>query len=210
MRPWVISHNAGLEGGLAGSIESFTDTLESGCEAVEFDVRRRADGALVVQHDPLADGDDPPLLETVLELLSRRLICNFELKEDGYVEEVLAVAERHLPPELILVSSAIDGAVRAASPRATTGVVVGRKRDPIPSLEEVAARVRDTGARYLCTHHQLIAHGVLDWAAELGTPPLIWTVNDDAMLRELLSDDRVAGVFTDYPRRAVALRGTGR
>ena len=52
----------------------------------------------------------------------------------------------------------------------------------------------------------MVEHGVLDWAAELGTPPLVWTVNDDAMLRALLADDRVGGVFTDYPRRAVAIR----
>ena len=208
MRPWVISHNAGLEAGPAGSIESFTDTLASGCEAVEFDIRRRPDGVLVVSHDPVFDVAPP--LEQVLELLGQRLVCNLELKEDGYVEEVIAVARRHLPPELILVSSAIDEAVRQASEHVTAGLVIGRKRDPTPTYEETARRVEACGATYLCTHFSVIEHGVLDWAAELGTAPLVWTVNDDEMLRELLGDDRVGGVFTDYPRKAVAIRGTPR
>lgn len=203
MKPWVISHNAGLEGGAAGSMESFADTLESGCEAVEFDVRRRGDGALVVQHDPLKPGDDPPLLEEVLRVLGHRLVCNLELKEDGYVDEVLALARHHLPDELIIVSSAIDAAVRAASPHVTTGVVIGRRRDPTPTRDESERRLAHTGATYLCSHFSVIPHGVLDW----GAPVLVWTVNDDAMLRELLADERVGGVFTDYPRRAVALRG---
>ena len=206
----MISHNAGLEGGLAGSIESFTDTLESGCEAVEFDIRRLPDGALVVQHDPVEADDRPPLLEDVLALLGRRLICNLELKEHGYVEEVLAIAGEQLSAEQLIVSSALDDAVRAASAHVTTGVVIGRRRDPIPTRDEVARRVEDTGASYLCTHHQLIARGVLDWAADLGRPALVWTVNEDEMLGELLADERVAGVFTDYPRRAVAIRDTAR
>ena len=203
MKPWVISHNAGLEGGLAGSIESFTDTLESGCEAVEFDIRRRPDGVLVVTHDPVFD--TAPRLEDVLTLLGTRLICNLELKEDGYVAEVLEMAERHLPHEQIIVSSAIDSAVAAASSHVTTGLVIGRKRDPTPTYEETARRLEHTGATYLCSHFSVIPHGVLEWGPP--TPPvLVWTVNDDEMLKELLSDDRVGGVFTDYPRRAVALR----
>ena len=202
--PWVISHNAGLEGGLAGSIESFTDTLASGCEAVEFDIRRRPDGVLVVTHDPVFD--TAPRLEDVLTLLGTRLVCNLELKEDGYVPEVLEIAERHLPHEQIVVSSAIDSAVAAASTHVTTGLVIGRKRDPTPTYEETARRVEASGASYLCTHFSVIEHGVLEWAARLGTPPLVWTVNEDDMLRDLLHDDRVGGVFTDYPRRAVALR----
>ena len=204
----VISHNAGLEGGAAGSLESFADTLESGCEAVEFDIHRRPDGALVVTHDPVFD--TAPLLEDVLTLLGTRLVCNLELKEDGYVEDVIEMAQRHLPPELVIVSSAIDSAVRTASAHVTSGLVIGRKRDPTPTYEETARRVEAAGASYLCTHHSVIEHGVLDWAAELGTPPLVWTVNDEAMLRDLLHDDRVGGVFTDYPRRAVALRDTPR
>ena len=204
----MISHNAGLEAGAAGSIESFTDTLASGCEAVEFDIRRRPDGVLVVTHDPVFD--TAPLLEDVLTLLGRRLVCNLELKEDGYVEEVIALAQRHLPAELILVSSAIDGAVRQASEHVTAGLVIGRKRDPTPTYEETARRIEACGAKYLCTHFSVIPHGVLDWAQRLGTSPLVWTVSEDGMLRDLLADDAVGGVFTDYPRKAVALRDRAR
>lgn len=207
MRPWVIAHNAGLEAGAAGSIESFTDALESGCEAVEFDIRRRPDGALVVQHDPVTEQDDPPLLEAVLDLLGTRLLCNLELKEDGYVADILAMAQPRLPADKKIVSSAIDAAVRAASAHVATGLVIGRKRDPTPTYEETARRVEACGAEYLCAHFSVIEHGLFDWAERLGTPALIWTVNDDEMLRALLRDDRVGGVFTDYPRRAVSLRG---
>lgn len=201
----VISHNAGLERAAAGSIEAFADTLESGCDAVEFDIRRAPHGTLVVSHDPVGPEDDPPRLEDVLTLLGHRLRCNLELKEAGYVEDVLAIAHRHLPPELILISSALDEVV-AAVDGLDKGLVIGRRRDPVPTPEEIARRVRATGAGYLCTSQMLLPHGVLDTARELGTPPLVWTVNEEDALRELLDDERVAGVFTDYPRRAIALR----
>lgn len=206
MKPLVIAHNGGLEGGAAGSVESFADTLESGCDAVEFDVRRRRDGVLVVQHDPLADGDDPPRLDDVLTLFGRRLLCNLEVKEAGFVEEVVATAKRHLPPELLLVTSAVDAVVaaaRVADPDLLTGLVVGRKRDPPPARDELAARIEATGAGLLVAHYE---RAPLDVAAGLGVPVYTWTVNDEAALRALLADERCDGVITDYPRRAVALR----
>lgn len=213
MEPWVIAHNGGLERGAAGSMESFRDTLETGCDGVEFDIHRGRDGALVVSHDPVGDGDDPPLLEDVLGVLGRSLLCNLELKEDGYVEDVVAAARRHLPPERLLLTSAIDAVVaaaRALDADLMTGLVIGRLRDPVPTAAEIAERAEATGAGYLCVRRTLLEHGALDVARALGTPPLVWTVNEEDELRELLADDRVAGVITDYPRRALALRGRRR
>lgn len=161
----------------------------------------------------MADGDDPPLLEDVLVLLGTRLTCNLELKEEGYVEQVLEAARRHLPPELLLVTSAADAVVaaaRALDPRLLTGLVVGRKRDPAPTAAELAGRVQATGADYLVAHHVRAPIDVVEAAQLEGVRTLVWTVNEEEALRELLADDRVAGVITDYPRRAVALRDTRR
>jgi glycerophosphoryl diester phosphodiesterase len=213
MRSQVIAHNGGMEGGPAGSIASFADTLHSGCDGVEFDIHRLRDGTLVVSHDPPGPGDQPPALETVLELLGPSMLCNLELKEDGYVKEVLVAARRHLPPERLLVTSAIDAVVATArelDAGLRTGLVIGRLRDPRPTDAEIARRATATGAGYLCVRHSLIEHGVLDTARVLGCPPLVWTVNETGMLRELLADERVGAVITDYPRRAVALRGRRR
>ena len=43
-------------------------------------------------------------------------------------------------------------------------------------------------------------------AAAVGYLALVWTVNGDADLARLLADERVAGVITDLPGRAVELR----
>ena len=206
MRPLVIAHNAGLERAGAGTLEAFADTLESGCDAVEFDVRRLPDGTLVVSHDPVAAAGEAPSLDAVLDLLGHRLLCNLELKEDGYVEQVLEAAARRLPPELLLVTSAIDTVVataRSLDAKLAAGLVVGRKRDPPPTRDEIAARLRETGADHLIAHHE---RAPLDVAAGHGVRVYAWTVNDEDDLRGVLADERWDGVITDYPRRAVALR----
>ena len=74
---------------------------------IEFDVRRTRDGELISFHDgeiagvgvPVATltrseieslaGVLPPLLEEVLELALGRIALDVELKEDGYVDELV-------------------------------------------------------------------------------------------------------------------------
>ena len=223
-RPWIIAHNGGLETSAAGSLGSFAAAVSSGCDGIELDVRRLGDGTLVVAHDAtvrdvrLSDLDvgalrrlegRPPLLEEVLELFGDSQVCNLELKESGYVEEVLALAKGFVREELLLLSSFSDTivtAIRQLSSGVRTGLVVSRSGDPVPSRRDLGARVGATGVDFVCVRASLIAHGVLEHAVALSVPALVWTVNDAAQLAELLSDERVTGVFTDFPVRALEVR----
>jgi glycerophosphoryl diester phosphodiesterase len=67
-------------------------------------------------------------------------------------------------------------------------------------------RARRCQADFLAPHFALARLGVLGRAAQANLPVFVWTVNDDAALRQLIADERVAAIITDVPDRALAIR----
>ena len=73
----------------------------------------------------------PPLLAEVLELAEGRVRIDVELKEDGYVERVLAlVGERFTAPEVIVTSflDPVIARVKQIEPAIGTGLLLGVDR----------------------------------------------------------------------------------
>jgi glycerophosphoryl diester phosphodiesterase len=116
---------------------SFRQALDAGAAGIELDVRRCADGTIVVIHDATIDrttngagrvsglsyaqlsrfdaghGDSIPRLADVLDEFGPRGITNIELKESGMAAEIARmVSERKLDDRVILC--AFDGPDNAA------------------------------------------------------------------------------------------------
>ncbi len=230
--PLVIAHRGASAHVAGNSLEAFERAIAQGADLIEFDVRRTRDDELIVFHDARAGGlpvgaltrQDiarrrrgrlPPRLGEVLDLAAGRIRLDVELKEDGYVEQVLRLVRRRVDAPDVLVTSFLDpvlAQVKALDAEIATGLLLGLER-PASGLRGrgselgAVARAAACGADYLAPHHALARLGVLARAASAGVPVLVWTVNRVEPLRELLADERVAGVITNFPGRAVALRG---
>jgi glycerophosphoryl diester phosphodiesterase len=219
--PLIVAHRGAWGGAAQNSLEAFEQAISLGCDAVELDVRRTIDGRVVVVHQAhvggrpvgrlahrelqarMKDGQAPPL-EQALELAAGRIAVDVELKEDGYVEEVMAIVAQRMAPDQYVVTSFLDSVlstVKRAAPGTRTGLLL-RPRHRLPDLER---RIRDTAVDFLAPHASLARAGLLAWAAERGLSSWVWTVNDVRPLRALLADQRVAAIITDRPQRALAL-----
>src|SRR5438045_594778 len=55
-RPLVLGHRGASAAARENTLAAFTRAREMGADGVELDVRRTADGVLVVHHDPDAEG----------------------------------------------------------------------------------------------------------------------------------------------------------
>jgi len=160
-----------------------------------------------------AAGVRPPLLTEALRACAGRIRLDVELKEDGYVQDVMAVLRAGFDPAQMIITSFLPSVVAQAKdafPEVKTGLLVGDGG----SLADVAARLRElypvdvarrVRADYLAPHYRLAPLGVLRRAAAAGLPCLLWTVNSPVLIRRYAADPRVAAIITDVAAQAVSI-----
>jgi glycerophosphoryl diester phosphodiesterase len=150
----------------------------------------------------MAPGQAPELGD-VLAALAGRIRIDLELKEDGYVPEVMATVARHLTPDQYVVTSFLESVlpqVRFAVPEATTGLLLTSR----PRARALQREVRRSGVSFVAPHVAAARAGLLAWAARHELPAWVWTVNDPRTDRQLLADPRVGAVITDRCADSVA------
>ncbi|KUN61224.1 glycerophosphodiester phosphodiesterase [Streptomyces canus] len=236
-RPAVSAHRGGSERAGAATWEAYEDAIRSGAEYVEFDIRRTADGVFVVHHDPRVGHTGPllseithaelsersgrrvPVVDEVMSLIAGKLVGHLDLKESGYERELIDRAVALLGVDGFVATTLEDRSVAAiarAFPRVRTALSLGRDRKEIARtrlagtrLSELLPmrRVRACGASGVAVHQRLARASVLRQAARHDLFTMVWTVNDDTLMRAFLGHPRVDVLITDRPRRAVALRG---
>ena len=230
----VIGHRGSSIDAMENTLEAFQLAAEQGADGVELDVRRTADGNLVVHHNGyLFDGraivditlaelkvavPHVPTFEEAMEVC-RGLIVNVEIKnwiaeQDFDSEERVAQAtadwlDTHGWEDQVIVSSfnprTID-TVKAGWPGLATAQLLGRGVDPRLSLAEVAER----GHQGVNPNYEsLLALEPLIGAAGSHNLWLIpWTVDEPEVIQSLASSG-TTGVFTNDPAAALNVLSRG-
>ena len=193
---WSIAHR-GASAELPGNTPpAFERAIELGADFVEFDVHAAADGSLVVCHDPPVGGE--PSLEEVVDQCSGRIGLMCELKTPWRYRrhDVVARTVRLLPEDAVVVCFE-PGALRRVRGLRTLqhvgfGVSIRRAARYAWAIGFSDRRVRPRG---------------LALARSLGLRTTVYTVNEQARMRELVALG-VDGIFTDRPELLRAsLRG---
>lgn len=232
-RPLIIAHRGASHGALDNSLDAFAKAIDLGADLIEFDVRRTRDDQLICFHDATihrraihtltrrevgdASGHEPPLLDDVLDLTKNRIGLNIEIKQDGYVDRVMASVVARFDADKVVITSFLDGVVRQAKqlqPGTRAGLLVGRGM-PQPYVRTplaerfLVSRARACAADLVAMHFTLAPLGVLARTHGAGLDAYVWTVNGDDRIRHFLADSRVTALITDRPARALELRGGG-
>jgi glycerophosphoryl diester phosphodiesterase len=216
----LIAHRGSHADVSENTLAAFEAAAERGADMIEFDVRRTADGALAIFHDPevartalgkltlaelrTASGVAVPVLEEVLAWAQDAHIgVDVELKEDGYVDAVAPLLENFDGP--LMVTSFLDpvlAQLARSAPEVTRGLLL--------SLTTMGAvrRVRQCHAQAAVIEMKLLGDGrVLDGLAEADLGAYLWDFLPERHER-WLADGRVAGFITDdvpASRAALAL-----
>jgi glycerophosphoryl diester phosphodiesterase len=142
--PLVGAHRGASALETENTIAAFTRAIEIGAEMIEFDVRRTADGQLIVFHDEdvrgrpirtmtltdLLDLSDDVAIPTLAETLAAtrgRIQLDVELKEPGYEDEVVGDVRDRFGLEDAAFSSFSVSAVAAIAqrhPDARVGLII--------------------------------------------------------------------------------------
>ncbi len=232
----IFGHRGAAAHARENSRAAFELAAAQGADGVELDVRRTADGELVVQHDSTVEGLGPIIEHTAAELrghipdlltfagameASRGLIANIEIKnfttdpdfdpDDTVAAEVVSWVHENGWDDRVIISSfnhATVDRVRHLSGSVATGQLILSGADAAEQL--LAAHVRGHQALHphisALTDTNEYAKELVAVAAGLGMWILTWPVDDPATIRAL-RDAGVTGVITNDPAGAVAAIG---
>lgn len=204
-RPWIVAHRGASLVRRENTVEAFLEAARLGADAVEMDVRRTADGGLVVHHDHTIPGCDRPIVAMtrsevaimaphVPDLIDALAACegmwvDLEIKNSPFEPD-------HDPDDLVLagVLPLADGGVlitsfnpvtveRAAAAGGCTGWLLPRGVDPLDAL------TRWPGHEFLlpsvAAMGGVTASAVVESATAAGVEVGVWTVDDPDEIRRL-------------------------
>jgi glycerophosphoryl diester phosphodiesterase len=196
-RPLVIAHRGASAELPENTLPAFERAIELGAEFVEFDVRARPDGELVVTHERPRRGDVLPTLAEVLELCRGRIGVMVELKtpyryrRHRIVERTLALLDEDAV--VVCFEPGAIARVRALRPGLRTVQHVA-----FVPLRVAASR----GCWAVGFDDRRATPRAIRSAQRLGLATTVYTVNEEARLLELARAG-VTGVFTDVPGEAL-------
>lgn len=229
----VSAHRCGAGDDPQGenSLHALEHSVALGVDFVEFDVRRRADGHLIVAHDRPDDGVQVLAYDDLLARLSDRAGAHIDLKFGSPPElyerlgacwevEVVKRALKQLPADRVVATTGRVPAARALRDWAdaegldlAVGLSIGSSlrglgvRDAVASLRRQLAPERrfvQSRADVVCANHGLALLRLRRFARAHGLRLMVWTVDHPALLRWWTRPGSAWIVVTDHP--ALALR----
>jgi glycerophosphoryl diester phosphodiesterase len=174
----VIAHRGASREAPQNTPAAFEAAIALGADAVELDVRRTADGELVVHHNASRRGvplsmltypalvrlsrHEPPLFDAVVDLCANRIDLDVEIKEPGYEAEVLEVASRRFPRDRLLYTSfeeSVISTIKRLDPDARCGLLLGpgRLRSRAQRYETLPFELAERCGADLLAVHQWLA-----------------------------------------------------
>ena len=211
-RPTVVAHRGASKAAKENTLEAFALAGRMGAAMVELDVRRSADGALVVHHDPFDERPSyaPTLAEALDVCIAHAMEVNIEIKNsprdpdfdpaDTVAADVAALLAVRGDGDRMLISSfnpATIAAVRQADPSLRTGYLFTR------TLLLPLSAIADAGHCAIHPYDESVTSALVDEAHTLGLLVNVWTVDNPARMRELTALG-VDAIITNVPDLALS------
>lgn len=220
----VIAHRGASKAERENTVAAFRGAAALGADAVELDVRRTADGTLVVHHNPgLAGGElivdlhmdelpaHIPTLDDALDACAGMWV-NVEIKNDPG-EPDFDPSDRIADATIeVLTPRGEDGRWLISSFRLET---IDRCRLVHPSIatawltvalpDDVAGLLAERGHRALHPWFPLVTPDLVDRCHAAGVQVNPWTCDDPAVMAELIAAG-VDGICTNVPDIAIGVR----
>src|SRR6185312_8330451 len=216
--PLIGAHRGATGFGPENTMTAFHAAIALKADFIETDIRRTADGILVLHHDPevgsLKICDTPfaaleaaaltlkrPLakLEDLLELARGKINLDLELKEAGYESAIADMLRAHqIDTESFVITSFLESAVqrfKESYREARCGLLIGDRswwKDFFPEI-----RIRRCGADFVAAKDSLVKLGFVRRLTAQKFPVWVWTVNDPFRIAKLLRMPGVEAVITD-------------
>ncbi|HEY1911912.1 MAG TPA: glycerophosphodiester phosphodiesterase family protein [Vicinamibacterales bacterium] len=229
-RPRVFAHRGGSALAPENTIAAFDNGLQCGADGLELDVRRSADGVVMVLHDaildrtttlrgPVADRASDELVAAgvpkLADVLSRYpatpIIVELKLNDPAFAVEVIDVVRANSAVDRVCLGSfgtRVLRAVRALEPRIATSASREEVRWSLYRswlrLPRTSAAFRGYQVPEWAGHTRVISPRFVADAHRAGLGVQVWTVDLEDHARRLLAWG-VDALISDRPDRIAPL-----
>ena len=197
-------------------------------------MRKTKDQVLIVHHDAhvaghliqdltyaeiLANNPQIPTLEAALQATSGKILLDIELKEIGDEQPILEQVWQYFSVDQFVMTSfhaavvqtiqRLDSRIRTGqlwSPHDELRLTEAAMSHPVVGLEATQTALPEKPDIW-GLHWQLLQLNGWQQLQHLPLEIWVWTVNEPALLRSLLQDERIHGIITDRVDLACCLRG---
>ena len=173
----------------------YPNWLNSGADFMEVDIRRTPREVIVLAHDALQPNRKYVELDEVLGAACGKIGLQLDLKELGYEDVLLTrVLERCAPDRVVVTTDRSDALrhIKHVHPDVKAGLT--------------RRNVEETDFDFLCLDHSFVDDDALDFCLQRDIAVWLWTVDSLRQMRRFFDDGRIAGLITNRPDRALALR----
>jgi len=201
-RTMITAHN-GAEGEAPDSLAFLRRAIETGCEALEVDVRL-VHGDLILSHDEVEEGvRDLVRLDACFQLLAEtpRVLVNIDVKEPGLAARVVDLAKEYGVASRLIFTGDLGEEDLCAFPERPEAFW---NLSPEDSAETLPA-ARRAGCQHVNLDMAEITQPLMEKAANLGLLVSAWTADDEADILRLLRLG-VDNITTNRPTLAMSLR----
>lgn len=224
--------NVGHRGAAAYAPENTIASLEEAillrADMLEFDLRKTADGILVLCHDPViktargvhsaiskmsfkeldiatkAQGYEVATFEEVLKIFGPRIPLNIEVKLGGFEHQIVEFLRRYPPAFEPTISSFypwIMARIKLIDKNLRTALIVGQ--DSVRRINILARPIIERIISILrldAVHIQesIVSSTMVEYLKQADVAVLVWTVDDPEQMRKLIGNN-VDGIITNKP-----------
>jgi glycerophosphoryl diester phosphodiesterase len=226
--PLILGHRGASVSAPDNSLKAYSLAVTANADGIELDVRRTADGAMILHHDAHADppgrfvdlsfaeiraaAPEVPTLDEMLAVTGD-LLLDVEIKnsendpdhdpEHHLADQVVAWIAQHQLHRRVIVSSFnwdTVSRVRALDPTVPTGQLIAGLGEMTRDVDAVAA----SGHQWILPANMMLgnnAHEQIAVAHEAGLRVMVWTVDEPDRMIELAAA-RIDGIITNDPALA--------
>lgn len=217
----IIGHRGAAGLAFENSGESIKAALKESLDGIEFDLRRTADGQLIVHHNPctsrktgrilkiknttlkeirklrLPNGQQIPTLEEALKIVDSKTLVVIDIKGSGVTDELLRVLGKLPKMNLMFTGRVYSELAKLHKARPDIPFLVQHHFDPL----EIIHTAKSMDATGISLNMWLMNPLTYRLATEAGLEMFVYTVNHRwimNMYKHLYPD---AAIFTNYPNR---------
>jgi glycerophosphoryl diester phosphodiesterase len=234
-----IAHRGASAYERGNTLASIERAMDLGADAVEFDLRRTADGVIVLWHDERIrdrEGKTLPIskisfadldsysqengfrlatFEEVLGEFGTKIGFDIEIKTPGFEEDIIQLLRGYpsvIPLMISSYHSAVIRRIKALDPSVKTGLVMRNSpifKFGIMPLTVIRRYLLRSKANSAHLNLNIASRAIINELTEFGFEIYIWTVNEERDMRRFIALG-VDGIITDKPDLLKFLKGAGR